>query len=130
MFRTVAAVVLLLTLSLTGSSQVRGRKWLSGTWEGKGFQTDTEAVWSMKLRARRGRYIIEYPSLKCGGNWRLIGSGSGKIRFREKITYGKEECVDNSVAVIQRLNATQIAVWYSFENSPAVVASAILNRRR
>lgn len=128
------AVCLLLSLSLnvyTQGSRSGGGKgsWLKGTWEGTGYQIDTDETWTMRLKAEGRRFLIEYPSLNCGGQWRLVSIDSRRARFRERITFGLEDCVDGGTVVIERLNARQIAFRYSYRGSGEVSASAILNRK-
>lgn len=98
-------------------------------WEGTGYQLDTDTTWTMLLTARRGRYTIEYPSLKCGGRWQLTGIDTWKATFKERISFGIEECVNNGSVVVQRLGNGQIAFRYYNHGSSRVNASAILNRK-
>lgn len=120
---------LLFCLPVLVCGQSKG-SWLQGVWEGTGYQTDSENTWTMKLSIRRNRYLIEYPSLKCGGRWRLVSVSRNRAVFRERITQGVGECEPEGSYVVQRLNARQLGVWYSYRGKNEVVASAILNRPR
>jgi len=85
----------------------------------------------MRLRVRGGgRYLIEYPSLKCGGRWRRLSLNSRRARFREHLTFGQGECVDRGQVVIERLNGRQIAYRFPHHGATDVSASAILNRKK
>lgn len=107
------------------------RAWLNGTWEGTGYQIDTDTTWTMRLRARRGgKYLIEYPSLSCGGRWRLFSINSTRAVFRESITFGQNSCVNKGRVVIERLNGRQVAYRFSHRGSTDISASAILNRKK
>lgn len=108
----------------------RSGAWLRGTWEGTGYQIDTDSTWTMRLRVRGGKYLIEYPSLNCGGSWRRLSINSRVATFRERIAVGRGECVDRGRVVIQRLNGRQIAYRFSHKGATEVSASAILNRKR
>lgn len=108
----------------------RSGAWLRGTWEGTGYQIDTDSTWTMRLRARGGKYLIEYPSLSCGGRWRLVRINSKRAVFRESITSGQDACVDKGRVVIERLNGRQIAYRFSHRGATEVSASAILNRKK
>lgn len=131
MLRIVAAVCLLFSMSVVAlPQQGRGRAWLAGTWEGTGYQIDTESTWTMRLRAQGKRYWIEYPSLNCGGEWRLVSINAHRARFREQITRGLSECANRGNVVVERLSARQLAYRFSYRGAREVTASAILNRKQ
>ena len=131
--RKIAATALLVLClsSVVCPQRSRGatRAWLNGTWEGTGYQIDTDTTWTMRLRGRGGKYLIEYPSLNCGGRWRLVSNNSKRAVFRESITFGKNSCVDKGRVVIERLNGRQIAYRFSHRGATDVSASAILKRK-
>lgn len=131
--KIIATLILILCLASVVCPQ-KGRNrasWLNGTWEGTGYQIDTNTTWTMRLRVERGgRYLIEYPSLKCGGRWRRLSLNSRTARFRERITFGQGECVDRGQVVIEKLNGRQIAFRFSQQGAADVSASAILNRKK
>ena len=129
MRRLTAAACLLLLSAAFVSGQTRGG-WLRGVWEGKGYQTDTDDTWAMKLTVKGRRYTVEYPSLECGGRWRLLSLSSRRAVFRETITSGTERCTQGGRVVIQRLNTRQLGYWFSEAGSNDYTASAVLNRRR
>ena len=124
-------LIVLLALSFTAPISAQSkRSWLAGTWEGTGYQMDTNETWTMKLTVRGNRYTIEYPSLKCSGRWIPISVDSRRARFRERITVGLAECVDRGNVVVERLSPRQIAYRYVNNGERDVTASAILNRKR
>ena len=129
MLRTATLLAVIFSMTLISHAQTRSGNWLRGTWEGKGYQTDTDTTWTMRFVARGRKYAIEYPSLKCGGEWRLASRHRRGARFREKITYGKDDCTDNGTVLIRRLSRNQILFLYLNENSREVTASAVLNRK-
>ncbi|HEX8558223.1 MAG TPA: hypothetical protein VF668_08985 [Pyrinomonadaceae bacterium] len=131
---TAASALLLLLLSLALSPPAAGQArggWLRGVWEGRGFQIDTDSAepWAMRLTARGGRYSVEYPSLDCGGRWRLVSLARRRAVFEETITRGAERCAPRGRFVVERLSARQFGFWYSHAGSSDYVASGILNRR-
>ena len=133
MRKSAATVLLILCMSSVvcpQKSEGTARAWLNGTWEGTGYQIDTDSTWTMRLRARGGKYLIEYPSLNCSGRWRLISINSKIAVFRENITLGRDACVDKGRVVIERLNGRQIAYRFSQRGTTDVSASAILNRKK
>jgi hypothetical protein len=130
MRRLIATVCLLFSLTVVVCPQSKNRAWVNGTWEGTGFQIDTNTTWTMSFNARDKRFTIEYPSLNCSGVWKLIRINSRRATFREQITVGRESCVDKGLVTIERLNATQIAYRFSHAGTSQVSASAILNRKK
>ena len=112
------------------SAQARSGTWLNGTWTGTGYQIDNNETWTMRLTVTGGKYSIDYPSLKCGGVWKVMGVGSSVATFREHITYGKDLCTDRGKVTIERLNSSQIDFRYSNPGKPEITASAILKKGR
>lgn len=128
--RFVAAIVLLFALTSVAFPQSKGRTWLRGTWEGTGYQIDDNSTWTMSLKASGRRYLIEYPSLGCGGVWRLVSINSRRARFREVLSHGLEACSNEGTVVIERLSATQVIFLYYRKGERVVSSSSILNRKR
>jgi hypothetical protein len=129
MLRIFATLILIFSLTLTGFSQSKSA-WIYGTWEGTGYQIDTDTTWTMRFSIKGNKYVIDYPSLKCGGEWKLISINSKEARFRERINYGKDDCVNNGLVVVQRLSNRQVVFLYSNAGSSEITASAVINRRR
>ena len=126
MYKLIVIIILVLCCSQLGLSQ----RWISGNWEGKGYQTDADEFWSMKFQAHKGKFNIEYPSLNCSGEWKLIGFNDNKARFKENIRVNKENCEPTGNVIIQRLNSKQLLFIYSYIGKSQVTASAILNRTK
>jgi hypothetical protein len=120
-------LLLLLPAVVCGQSK---SNWLQGNWAGTGFQIDDGSTWAMRLTVRRKRYVVEYPSLGCGGRWNLVSASGGRAVFRERITKGVEACAPRGNVVIVRLNSRQLGYWYSYRGSKEFVASAILNKQQ
>ena len=125
---------LLLLLTSTAAAQGKSKSWLRGSWAGTGYQTDTdgESTWPMTLaikRTRSGRrtYSIEYPSLSCGGRWKLLSVNGNRARFREQLNHGQDNCANNGLVRIERIGR-QLIFLYSNQGSREITASAILNR--
>lgn len=126
-FVLAACLLLLSAAAVCGQS---GGGWLRGEWTGTGYQTDSNNTWAMRLTAKAGAYTVEYPSLECGGTWRLLRFSRGRAVFRETITRGAERCAQRGTVVIERLNSRQLGYWFSQAGSSEYTASAILNRQR
>lgn len=112
------------------SAQAKSTSWLRGTWDGTGYQTDDKSTWDMTLKVTGRSFAIDYPSLGCGGRWRLISLAATSARFRERLDRGQDKCADKGRVVIQRLNRNQILFLWSYEGEKTLKASAILNRER
>lgn len=134
--RLFAVLTLLLAVLVSSvQSQHRPQPWLVGVWEGTGYQTDDGSTWTMRLKVtrRKGRgriYAIDYPSLKCGGHWKLLSMIGNTARFREQLSFGQDKCSDNGLVVIERQSGGQGMFLYTNEGSRRITASAILNKKK
>lgn len=115
--------------SLVARNPATSKRWLEGTWEGTAYQSDTKENWMLKLSVKNGTYRVDYPSLKCGGEWRPIRLGKRIATFKEKLTYGHDECVDNVTVTIRKLNRRQVAYWYVEPKQTRVNGIAVLDRK-
>jgi hypothetical protein len=129
MKRFALAACLLLLSAAAVCGQTRGG-WLRGEWAGTGYQTDTDTTWSMRLTAKGRTYAVDYPSLECGGRWRLLSLTRRRAVFRETITRGAERCAQGGRFVVERLNPRQLGYRFSQAGSNDYTASGILNKSR
>jgi hypothetical protein len=125
----------ILSLLLLGASVATSQSWLRGTWEGTGYQIDDNSTWTMKLtvaQAKNGRrrFSIEYPSLNCGGRWKLLSANGRQLVFREQLSHGQEKCSNNGRVTVERINSKQILFLYSNQGTREITASAVLNRKQ
>lgn len=130
LIRGLGLFLLLMLASSAASAQSKSNSWIKGTWEGTGYQTDDNSTWAMVLKAGGKRFAIDYPTLSCGGRWRLISINASRALFRERLDHGQDKCADNGNVLIQRSNRNQIVFLYSNQGEKALTASAILNRKR
>jgi hypothetical protein len=85
----------------------------------------------MKLTIKgRRTFSIDYPSLNCGGRWKLLNIIGSKARFREELDRGQDKCTDHGLVVLERVNRRQLLYWYSLQDSNQITASAVLNRKK
>ena len=88
---------------------------LIGRWEGVGHQSDG-STWPMEVDITRlddgvcG--VVRYPSLGCGGYWVCDSSSGRRLRATEKITEGRDICVDD-VEVSLKLNRSKSSVAFT-----------------
>jgi hypothetical protein len=129
----VVIIGLLLILIPNAAAQNKQKPWLRGEWEGTGYQTDDNSTWAMKLTVKRlkgGRraFSVDYPSLNCGGRWKLLSLNQNKARFQELLDHGQDKCTDKGLVTIMRVGR-QLVFLYANQGSREITASAILNRR-
>ena len=122
-------VFLILTISSAAIAQNKSAGWVRGAWEGTGYQIDDKSTWAMAFNARGNRFSIDYPSLNCGGRWKLISMGASRARFREILTHGQDKCADRGSVLLQRISRKQILFLYSYSDARNISASAVLNRK-
>lgn len=122
-------LLLLLATSASVVAQKKSGGWLNGNWEGVGYQLDDQSTWAMKVTANHGRYSIDYPSLNCGGRWRLVSINGTRAQFREILNRGQDKCADRGKVLLQRLNRKQIVFLYSYAGARDISASAVLNKK-
>jgi hypothetical protein len=88
---------------------------ISGIWKGTGRQNDG-STWSVSMRIDRNWAtassdetigVVDYLSLQCGG---LIIKCPG--RFLERLTYGKDHCVDGRTISVARDGHRLTLKWY------------------
>lgn len=81
-----------------------------GVWEGNGNQVG--GGWTIRIELTTDDYLIEYPSLDCGGTLTLLESSENRLLFREDITFGSG-CVDDGfVELVDETVDTLNFNWY------------------
>lgn len=75
------------------------------------------------------RYRVAYPSLRCGGIWKLIRLSPKSAKFQETIKYGVRNCSPIGDVLIRRLRGGRIKFSYIYPGEEKVGAYAILRRR-
>ena len=133
MRQAVLLIGLFLVLVPSLAAQKRSTSWLRGAWEGTGYQTDDNTTWAMKVTAKtlkggRRTFLIDYPSLNCGGRWKLLNMNQSRARFREVLDHGQDQCSDKGLVTIERIGR-QLIFLYANQGSRKITASAVLNRR-
>jgi len=128
LMKNFVAAMLLAFVVVSVSAQTKPKSWIRGTWEGTGYQIDDQSTWTMRLTAGRRGYAIDYPSLACGGRWKLISINADRARFKEILNNGQDKCANNGNVLIQRLSKRQVVFLYSNAGTREVSASAVLNR--
>jgi len=93
LMRFIIASMMLTNLQIVNAELVEK---LDGVWVGEGRQSSSASSkqWTIRFTAKNGVYLIEYPSLTCGGTWTFLSETSGSVTFFEDIQVGTSRCVD------------------------------------
>ena len=90
-----------------------------GTWAGPGIQFDSTAtrggefsVWAVNLTIGPDAVSITYPSLECGGFWTLERITDHAAYYRETLTYGQSQCIDQGLAVVSPMDGPKLRVEF------------------
>lgn len=101
---------------------------LNGVWGGEAIQDDNSR-WTIKLSIQPESYVIDYPTLKCGGMMELVKENLDSLVFREVLTYGTNRCYNNGKTVLIKANDNKIRYYWYFENNGRKAAFAELSRQ-
>jgi hypothetical protein len=118
---------LLLSLSCladAGQSDTISR--FTGEWQGAG-QQDNGTQWSIRVNIRPPLYVIDYPSLTCGGVLRLIKTTDTSLVFKETLTYGIAQCINHGDVVLNKV-AEHTAGYHWFSSRDKMQAVGRLTR--
>ncbi len=123
-------ILTLLALFPLFLSAQTGPEWMDGKWQGIGYQLNTQSTWSIDFwgRSAENEFSIQYPSLKCGGNWKLNAFDETQAWFKEEIEFEKMNCLDLGTIVITRINENHITFTYFNPISKALEAFSTLEK--
>jgi hypothetical protein len=128
MYKLLFTCSLLLTLSYTAhAEQTSTANQFTGEWEGTGTQSDG-SHWSIRVNSLPSGYFIEYPSLVCGGVWKLVKKNESSLVFKEMLIYGIERCVDHGEVVIHKLAEDKASYAWSNKTNK-ITATGNLTRK-
>lgn len=128
MYKLLFTFSLLLILSFpTQAGQTSTASQFTGEWTGTGTQSDG-SHWSIRVNSRPDGYFIEYPSLLCGGVWKLVKATKSDLVFKEMLIYGIERCVDHGEVVIHKLAEDKASYAWSNKTNK-ITATGNLTRK-
>lgn len=113
-----------------------GAKDAQQTWAGQMRQVDVtaEKSYPMTLTFKGGKGYSEYPTLKCGGVWRRIGTLKKQYEiYEEQITHGSEikdgtgGCI-NGVVTLAVKGDKAVLGWFASVDGEPSLASAVLSQ--
>lgn len=109
-----AAVVAAVTVAPLGEAATS----FTGAWKCTAEETDDSPRYPVTLNLSKGEQgevcgTVQYPSLNCSGNLICGAPREREAEYVEKITSGREFCVDNGTVRMKRSNA-DAAEWQWF----------------
>lgn len=119
---------LLLSLScLADAGKNQTINHFTGEWEGAGKQ-DNGTQWSIRVNIHPDFYVIDYPSLTCGGVLTLLKTTDTSLVFKETLTYGIAQCINHGEVVLNKV-AEHKAGYHWFSQQNKIEAVGDLTRR-
>jgi hypothetical protein len=104
---------------------------VTGSWDGVALEVlaggETQ-LYTIQLHiGADGAGKTNYPTLACGGVLSLLRKLGDVLEFRERLTFGRDNCVDNGTIGVW-LKAGKLVWYWTGEDSsePESVASAVL----
>lgn len=127
--KTMSFVIFLTLISFQLSAQKKN-DWLNGIWRGTGFQLNNSSSWSIRFEAntKTNTFKIDYGSLSCGGIWELKEIEKNRAVFIEKITDGKDKCINGNTIVITFVSDNYLSYTCFAPGSTKLDASATLEK--
>ncbi|MCB0837155.1 MAG: hypothetical protein KDD99_10875, partial [Bacteroidetes bacterium] len=121
------------TFSLENSPE-NGLDWLRGTWQGTALQINpANHTWTIDFTYSPGAeepYIINYPSIPCGGHWELVSHDYHRAVFKEHITDGIYLCANQGTVIITYVDEQHISFTYFLSGSDKLDSYATLRKVR
>lgn len=81
-----------------------------GVWQGEGQQQGVS--WTISINIQPNEQLIEYPSLNCGGFLTLLQETEAQLLFKETITFGLENCVDQGFVELTDQSSNELVYRY------------------
>lgn len=81
-----------------------------GVWEGVGQQSGVS--WTIRINIQETEQSIEYPSLNCGGTLDLIEETEAQLIFEERITFGRQTCVNEGIVELTDQSENELVFRY------------------
>ena len=98
---------------------------LTGYWCGVGEQSNpdgTRSDWTARMHLTGPGGTMDYPSLDCGGTLTFERRDGDVHLYRERITYGRDRCIDGGLVAVEPLNTSLRWQW----TGSGVTASSLL----
>jgi hypothetical protein len=88
--------------------------WLQGKWTGEGEQPNalSQPTWPLELICKGPSCKVNYPSFPCGGKWKFMKLENNTATFLEKISKGKDKCLNYETIVVQLMDNNYCSITY------------------
>lgn len=107
--KLLGAALLFVAGVVLAAPSAQGR--FDGIWEGNGEQSRSR--WTIRIAIVDGQYLIDYPSLRCGGRMKLVSEDEDKIVFDEELDFGLGTCINHGRTVLTKRAEHQADYqWY------------------
>lgn len=94
---------------------------IDGTWVGKGYQFNSNKTWSIVLTIDNGEYSIDYASIPCKSELKLLEISANRVVFEEEIRKGI--CVRDGIVELEIIDSNSIIYKWSFsDGKPGAIA--------
>lgn len=113
--RLLILLLLVLSLCTVVSAQEPNEFGFEGVWKGSGSQ-DRTTFWTIKITVSENKYLIDYPSVRCGGRLILTNKNDERIEFRESLTYGRDKCINNGKVILVKDGSNHILFQWYYKN--------------
>lgn len=97
----------------------------AGFWQGVGIQAGGEN-WPFEVKLGDGASLIDYPSLGCSGEWKVLRQTEKLLVAIEDITNGDDICVTGGIVRLEILAEDMLAyTWLDASGEAAALAVLI-----
>ncbi|MBW6489455.1 hypothetical protein [Sulfurimonas sp.] len=103
------------------------RRGFYGTWSGFVMRRSGGSGDIMIKITDSGEATINYDSLHCGGELIIEEKGADLVKFKERLTYGADKCIDNRSVSLKKLSNTQL-LYMQFNEHGEEVSKGTLYR--
>jgi hypothetical protein len=130
-YLTFLSLTCLLFLASFSNSESGKSKWIDGKWSGVKYQTNADRGWQtlLSMDSKTKKFTVSYPELNCGGELELVSMSKSQAVFIEKITIGKDMCVDDGYIIITKVNEQYISFTCLRDEKTRLASYATLARQ-
>lgn len=103
---------------------------LTGVWEGEADQTTSKWLTQLQYDPQKNEFIVNYPTLSCGGTWRVNTVTENMLKLDEVITEGTvSNCIKEMDIYVYYKNDNILEVKFHRINAANPTASAVMEKK-
>ena len=121
---SIILVIMAVVLSLPSQAADKKAPDLLGNWTGRGIQFEDGqkaqgqfSAWDISVTFGPSSVTIGYPTLNCGGVWKQEQSLTHGTYYRETITFGLENCIDQGLVVTSPMDDGRLRLEYYYPDN-------------